>query len=241
MMEINVWAQATPDQNSITTQHIETASASPLSDKIPAHAPYAFGYDPVLMGGEMRSADLGAFNEWWSFIAHQAQDQKLKWTEEERKVWQQLASLPLPRSAEDWTKMGFDHTPRFWVYGLGLTPALVLEVPSPETFRTWIKHNIAKHHFGFKEISHPRGSYWRKRLKRWTILARLNGEHLHATLIPQAAEPVLLSYFLRNQHKDHLTPKLRRSVARLPGDARGSGIIQLDLIIDLFFGSQNPS
>ena len=221
-------------------REFERQASMPLSDLIPVDAPYAFGYDPVLSGRQMTSAQLGMLNDWWALLQRRAQETKAGLTDEEQKAWQEFSSLSFPKSPQDWSNMGFDRVPRFWIYGLGLTPALVLEVPSPKRLHSWIKHHMSEKHLGFKEIAHSNGSYWRKRLKRWTLLARLHGRYVHFAMIPQAAEPVLLSFFLRNRHAQNLTANLRRLFAYLPQGSRGSGMIQLNLIIDLFFGSQRP-
>ena len=113
---------------------------APLSDMIPVDAPYAFGYDPVLSGHQMTSTQLGMLNDWWTLLQRRAQEAKVTWTDEEQKAWREFASLPLPKSPQDWPNMGFDRVPRFWIYGLGLTPALIIEIPSPKRLRQWIKH-----------------------------------------------------------------------------------------------------
>ena len=242
-----VWADPSPPrdlQSKYPPPHkLQTAdnrSRAPLSDQIPADALYAFGHDPAITGQVYRSLSLASLSSWWILIRDRAAKQETQWTDEERDAWREFAALPLPKSPQDWLEMGVERMPRFWVYGLGLTPALVVELPDPERFRTWVQRHIDAERLGFKERAHSGGVYWRKRLKRWTLLTRLDGKHLYFAIIPQAAEPILLSFFLRKQHIQNLTPVLKRALSSLPRDARGSGFIRLNLIIDLFFGSQKP-
>ena len=236
------WAQAkAPSKVSQRLALEETVSSkAPLSDLIPVDAPYAFGYDPIVTGQSSTSFTLGTLSEWWNLVRDRAQEQEMKWTEEEREAWRSFSTLPLPKSPQEWSEMGLEQMPRFWVYGLGLTPALVLELSSPDRFKKWMQREVDASHLGFEERAHSNGPYWRKRLKRWTLLARLSGRYIHFAMIPQAAEPVLLSFFLRKRHTQTLTPRLRKALAELPPGARGSGLIQLNFIIDLFFGSQRP-
>ena len=240
------WAEPGPPQDPPSAdpprkrQRADEQLRAPLSDQIPADALYAFGHDPAITGQPSRSLSLSSLSAWWTLIHDRAAEQEAQWTAEERNAWRDLAALPLPKSPQDWIEIGLDRMPRFWVYGLGLTPALVVELPDPERFRIWVQRHLDAKRLGFKEHTHSSGVYWRKRLKRWTLLTRLNGKHLYFAMIPQAAEPVLLSFFLRNQHTQNLTPTLTRALSSLPQDARGSGLIRLDLIVDLFFGSQRP-
>lgn len=211
-----------------------------LSDIIPASSPYAFGYEPSVTGEREASLDLRSIEDWWDTIQARAEALSATWTEDEREVWRRIMSLPLPKTQAEWSAMGVSRAPHFWIYGLGLTPALVIKVPDVKKLHLWSRSNLSASKLGFVEIKHARGVYWRRAMKRWTLLVRVHKDLVHFALLPQSAEPVLLSFFLRDRQTDNLTEKLRRMFDLLPESARGSGMIQLSSITDLFFGSNIP-
>ena len=214
------------------------------SDSIPESSPYVFGYEPRWDEGHSEihgtNDTIDLLHSMWTLAEQRAQEQSTQWTEEEKATWEMLRRLPVPRTAEELKSMGFDRPSAAWVYGLGLTPSAVIELPSPERFLQWVEKNISPLSHGFDKVQHPLGAYWRKGLKRWTLLVRLKLNKIYISIIPRESEPVLLSYFLRDQQAKSVTKKLESLFKQLPMGARGSGFISLKNLIDLFFGSEQP-
>ena len=76
-------------------------------------------------------------------------------------------------------------------------------------------------------------------MKRWVLLLRLKDHRLQISLLPKKSEPILLSYFLREQQKASLSEELQAYFKALPV-GRGSGLIKISNLIDMFFGSDVP-
>jgi hypothetical protein len=231
---------------SVFQAHSAPTEEPMLSDAIPIETPYIFGYEPRWRTANQSSASPRVqkykwqlINRFWSAVNEQVAHLSPRWTDEEKRVWQMVASLPIPKTDEELSQIGFDRPSAFWVYGLGLTPAFIFEVPNPKKLNTWARAHLANREHTFKSVKYHAGTYWRKELTRWVILLRLKGKRLYLSILPKRAEPVLLSYFLRDVQPQSVTQTLRTHFDSLP-QGRGSGVINLENMIDLIFGSKRP-
>lgn len=224
----------------------DKSKAKLISDAIPSDTPYIFGYEPQWKTLEKSSVDhqraetFDLIKSLWNSATLKADELSSSWTDEERSIWRFFKDLPLPKSKGELANIGFDQPSAFWLYGLGLTPALILEVPSPDKFRAWVLKHLSPLEHGFVEVHQGSRGYWRRPLKRWTFLLRFTGHRLHLALIPKTAEPILLSYFLRDEESMNVTDRLRDRFSQLPQHSKASGFISLQKLIDLFFGSSIP-
>lgn len=218
------------------------AQVRPLAEIIPSSAPYAFGHEPAHQADDVKNThfSLMQLSSAWQDLRRMGDEKAPSWNEDERAFWNDLKNFPVPKTQEEWEALGIKDLPPFWLFGLGLTPMLVVDLKRPELIDQWLSQYSADWSKQFEMRPHPQGSYWRLGLKRWTLLARRQESRFYIALIPMSAEPVLLSHFLKNRRASNLSELLRDRFAGLPKDSRGSGIIQIDQLIDLLFGSDKP-
>jgi hypothetical protein len=180
----------------------------------------------------------------WSELLQQARERQAllddQFSPEEKAAWvQMLSQIERVADAETWEKIGFDQLPLIYLYGLGLAPALIVELPDPKRFKAWISQRAQERpNHGFEERRHPKGSYWRKVFTRWTLVAHLKGSLLHVALIPRSTEPTLISHFL-NPPKETVSVERARLFDVLTADApsaKGSGWINFQLLMKTIFG-----
>ena len=233
-------ANAFPNSTAVIDQAKNLDKPHYLSDLIPKDTVFAFGHEP-----RWEQASQPTSNYWVQIqkfgreVRSNVEKKSENWTEEEQKVWRNLSSLPFPNTETELAELGISSTSAFWLYGLGIIPAFVMEVQQPKKLRAWAHLHIQSRAHGFKLVPHHQGEYWRKEMKRWVLLVRLKAKRLHVSLLPKKSEPILLSYFLRDQQKASLSSELRNYFQALP-QGRGSGLIKINNLIDMFFGSQVP-
>ena len=233
-------ANALPNHTSSNDPNVDLVTRHYLSDLIPKDTVFAFGYEPKWEESKVKKS------HYWAQVQELARQVRLNverksksWTEEEQQAWQALSSIPFPTTELELAELGINTTSAFWLYGLGLIPAFVMEIEQPKKLRAWANKHIQNREHGFKRVEHHQGAYWRKEMKRWVLLLRLKGHHLQMSLLPKNSEPILLSYFLREQQKASLSEELQAYFKALPV-GRGSGLIKISNLIDMFFGSEVP-
>ncbi len=226
---------------SVKSTPLTEAKKSFLSDRIPKNTVFAFGYEPRWDDSNSEGTSD------WTLVKKVSQEIHAKveraypnWTEEEKQAWTTISSLPFPQTEAELGELGIRSSSAFWVYGLGMIPALVVEITDPQKLKTWASKNLQSINHGFKEVHHHQGNYWRREMKRWVLLVRLHENILHMSLLPKRSEPILLSYFLRNRQAESLSSELMESFKGLPKGARGSGLIKVNHLINMIFGSQKP-
>ena len=180
----------------------------------------------------------------WNELLQQTRERQAllddQFSPEEKASWAQMwGQVERIADAETWEKVGFDQLPLIYLYGLGVAPALIVELPHPKRFKAWISQRAQERpNHGFEERRHPKGAYWRKVFTRWTLITHLKDSLLHVALIPRSTEPTLISHFL-NPPKETVSVERARLFGTLKADApsaKGSGWINFQLLMQTVFG-----
>jgi len=220
----------------------DALSQSALLRHIPLETPYLFGHF-----GPWSPADAQALGRMWLESASE-RGALLKRLSAELEAGRgatlnDLARrLALPSSAEAWAELGFKGLPEFAVYGVGLIPSLALAVDDRARFEAWLTRLGAGLEHGFSARSHPKGEYWRRPFKRWTLIAKLipapqaaAGGVLRLSLIPKSAEATLLTSLITTPEEAMSSQRLTERLLVFSDQVEPSGWIELEAIISSLF------
>jgi hypothetical protein len=208
-------------------------TAARLAAQVSVHTPYLIG-------------DLGAHDAhsargltaWWRSIAParaQLLDAALKATAPaDRAVLEAL--IGRLGATERLSALGLSESPAVLIYGLGLAPAALVAVESPEALKGWLSRVTAGLAHGFEPRSHSSGVYWRRAFQRWTLLARFvpleggGGGALQVALLPRGGEALLTSAFL-SPPRAPLGAAVRERFEGLSDDASPGGWLDLEALM----------
>jgi len=225
----------------------ERAVNMKLAPLIPAETPYLFGHLSA-----WREEDSQALWRYW------------RANESERvTAWEQLLSkldgeqskelsalrerLQLPSDRAGWRSVGIERLPEVAFYGTGLIPTLAFTVDERRLFSDWVKAQLQGVTYGFESRAHPRGYYWRRAFKRWTLIIKLSplGEGpagvIQVSLLPRSAEPVLLSDVLSPPARPLTADTLKERLLVFGEEIEPTGWIDLHGVLSSLLGSAPPA
>ena len=147
----------------LVIQSVDLATPHYLSDLIPKDTVFAFGYEPKWEDSKAKKSNYWTqVQELARKVRSNVEIKSKSWTEEEQQAWQSLSSIPFPTTELELVELGINTTSAFWLYGLGLIPAFVMEIEQPKKLRAWAKKHIQTREHGFKRVEHHQGAYWRR-------------------------------------------------------------------------------
>lgn len=223
-----------------------------LSYLVPKDTPYLFGHfntwekkdeQALFRFWQATEVERQAF---WNALSTQAD----KGQQHQLKELNELKDhFVIPQTREAWHKVGIHQVPDIALYGIGIIPTLAFTVDHLSLFLAWIESQFNGINHGFEFRAHPRGSYWRRAFKRWTVVikATATGQEtphsgvIQLSILPRSAEPLLLSDILSPPTHPMTAQVMQERLFVFSEGIEATGWIDLHSLIEAIFGDAPPA